>query len=102
MTVREGSRDSRLPFYRTVRSVGERASEHGQVRDGRKGRRCRESRIDDVEYFELARPIRDHLLDLGLDDIADFNNYAEDEGEDRARGRSQTSFLGLSYRLWKS
>ena len=31
MTVREGSRDSRLPFYRTVRSVGERAGEHGNM-----------------------------------------------------------------------
>ena len=39
--------------------------------------------MDDIEYFELARLIRDHLLDLGLDNIADFNNYVEDEGEDR-------------------
>ena len=46
--------------------------------------------MDDVEYFELARLIRDYLLDLGLDDIADFNNYAEDEGEDRSPPNGKT------------
>ena len=40
--------------------------------------------MDDKEYFELARLIRDHLLDLGLDNIADFNHYVEEEGEDRS------------------
>ena len=36
------------------------------------------------EYFELACLIRDHLLDLGLNDIADFSNYTEDGGEERS------------------
>jgi len=40
--------------------------------------------MDDEEYFELARVIRDHVLELGLDDIADFNNYVNDEGDDRS------------------
>ena len=46
--------------------------------------------MDDVEYFELARLIRDHLLDLGLDDIADFNNYMENEGDDRSPMNGKT------------
>ena len=40
--------------------------------------------MDDEEYFELARLIRNHLLDLDLDDIADFSNYTDDEGDERS------------------
>lgn len=39
--------------------------------------------MDDEEYLELARAIRDQLLEMGLDDIADFSNYAADESEER-------------------
>ena len=40
--------------------------------------------MDDNEYLEIARLIRDHLMDLGLDDIADFSNYAEYESDDQS------------------
>lgn len=39
--------------------------------------------MHDKEYFEIAGLIRKHLLELGLDEIAEFNNYAEYEGDDR-------------------
>ena len=39
--------------------------------------------MDDREYFELAGLIGEHLSDLGLDEIADFNNYVEYEGDNR-------------------
>ena len=39
--------------------------------------------MDNEEYFVLARLIRDRLLELDLDEIAEFSNYMEDEGEDR-------------------
>ena len=38
--------------------------------------------MDDKEYFDLAGLIGEHLSDLGLDEIADFNNYVEYEGDD--------------------
>ena len=38
--------------------------------------------MNDSEYLEITRLIRDHLKHLGLDDIADFSNYAEYESDD--------------------
>ena len=38
--------------------------------------------MTDEEYLMLARLIGDRLGDLGLDDIADFGNYLDEEGED--------------------
>ena len=35
--------------------------------------------MDDEEYFELAGLIGQRLTELGLDDIADFGHYMEEE-----------------------
>ena len=40
--------------------------------------------MTDEEYLILARLIGDRLGDLGLDDIADFGNYLDEEGEERS------------------
>ena len=55
--------------------------------------------MDDEEYFELARLIRDHLLELGLDDIADFNRYLgdEDEGRPPPDGRTLVKLILRSF-----
>ena len=37
--------------------------------------------MDDEEYLELAGLIGQRLSELGLDDIADFGNYMDEEGE---------------------
>ena len=81
----DGCRDGPLPFDQTLRLVDERASERANIggrTTEREAGRHRESGMDDGEYFELARLIQGHILELGLDHIADFNNYANDEGED--------------------
>ena len=40
--------------------------------------------MDDEEYLELAGLIGERLAELGLDDIADFANYMDEEGEERS------------------
>ena len=40
--------------------------------------------MDDEEYLELARLIGQRLSELGLNDIADFGNYMDEEGEERS------------------
>ena len=40
--------------------------------------------MDDKEYLELAGLIGERLVELGLDDIADFGNYMDEEGEERS------------------
>ena len=40
--------------------------------------------MDDEDYLELAKLIGARLSDLGLDDIADFDSYIDEEGEERS------------------
>ena len=40
--------------------------------------------MDDEDYLELAGLIGQRLEELGLDDIADFSNYMDEEGEERS------------------
>ena len=40
--------------------------------------------MDDEEYLDLAKLIGARLERLGLDDIADFGNYMDEEGEERS------------------
>ena len=40
--------------------------------------------MDDEEYLELAGLIGARLSNLGLDDIADFGNYMDEEGGERS------------------
>lgn len=40
--------------------------------------------MDDEEYLKLAGLIGRRLSELGLDDIADFGNYMDEEGEERS------------------
>ena len=39
--------------------------------------------MDDEEYLKLAALIGRRLSELSLDDIADFDNYMDEEGEER-------------------
>ena len=39
--------------------------------------------MDEEEYFKLAESIQHHISKLGLDDIANSDNYADYEGDDR-------------------
>ena len=40
--------------------------------------------MTDEEYLQLARLIGERLGELGLDEIADFGNYLDDESEERS------------------
>ena len=40
--------------------------------------------MDDEDYLELAKLIGARLENLGLGDIADFDNYMDEEGEERS------------------
>ena len=55
--------------------------------------------MDDEEFFDLARLIRDHLLELGLNDIADFDHYFgdEDEGRPLPDGRTLVKLILRSF-----
>lgn len=40
--------------------------------------------MDDNDYYQLARFIRDRLEELGLDDIGDLRSYMEEKGDERS------------------
>ena len=39
--------------------------------------------MDEKDYFELARFVRSHFIELGLNDLADFSHYMVENGEEQ-------------------